>query len=225
MHIKNLPANERPVEKALALGFEKLSNVELLALLIHAGTKTKSAKEIAEEIIAKDPKGIKHLADCEMEELETIGGVGHAKAARILAAVQLGKRISSSTSTQDNYISSSDDASSVLMEDMRYLNKEYFKTLILNSKGKIITIDTISIGELNSAAVHPREVFNRAVKKSGAAIILAHNHPSGDPTPSQADIETTKRLIKVGNILGIPVLDHIIIGDGTYTSLRSNGLI
>lgn len=225
MHIKNLPANERPVEKALALGFEKLSNVELLALIIHTGTKTKSAKEIAEEIIAKDPKGIKHLADCEMEELETIGGVGHAKAARILAAVQLGKRISSSTSTQDNYISSSDDASSVLMEDMRYLNKEYFKTLILNSKGKIITIDTISIGELNSAAVHPREVFNRAVKKSGAAIILAHNHPSGDPTPSQADIETTKRLIKVGDILGIPVLDHIIIGDGTYTSLRSNGLI
>lgn len=225
MHIKELPVFERPIEKAIKYGLDKLSNVELLALIIHTGTKDKSAKEIAEEIIAKDPKGIRHLATCEVEELETIPGVGHAKAARILAAVELGRRISLSTGSNENYISSSEDVAKILMEDMRYLNKEFFKTLILNSKGKVITIDTVSIGELNSASVHPREVFTKAVKKSGAAIILAHNHPSGDPTPSQADIETTKRLIKVGEIMGIPVLDHIIIGDGKYVSLRSKGLV
>lgn len=225
MHIKELPINERPIEKAIAYGVDKLSNVELLALIIHTGTKTKSAKDIAEEIIAKDPRGIRFLANCEAEELESIAGVGHAKATRILASIELGKRISLSQQSGETYISTSDDVANALMEDMRYLNKEFFKTLILNSKGKIIMIDTVSVGELNSTTVHPREVFNKAVKKSGAAIILAHNHPSGDPTPSQADIDTTKRLMKAGDLMGIPVLDHIIIGDGTFVSLRSRGMI
>lgn len=225
MHIKELPINERPVEKAVKFGLDKLSNVELLALIINTGTKEKSAKDIAEEIISRDPRGIRGLASCEVEELEQISGVGHAKATRILASVELGKRISNSYEEKECFISSSEDVAKILMEDMRYLNKEFFKTLILDSKGKVIMIDTVSIGELNAASVHPREVFNKAVKKSGAAIILAHNHPSGDPTPSSADIATTNRMIEAGELIGIPVLDHIVIGDGKFVSMRSKALI
>lgn len=225
MHIKELPIFERPVEKAIKFGLDKLSNAELLALIINTGTKDKSAKDIAEQIIARDPEGIRALANCEIEELEQIPGVGHSKATRILASVELGKRISNSYIEKEYYISSSEDVAKVLMEDMRYLNKEFFKTLILDSKGKVIAIDTVSIGELNSASVHPREVFAKAVKKGGAAIILAHNHPSGDPTPSSADISTTERLIQVGDLMGIPVLDHIVIGDGKFVSMRSKAMI
>lgn len=225
MHIKELPLDERPIEKAIKYGFDKISNAELIALIIHTGTKSKSAKEIAEEILSKDPEGIRQLAHYEVEELEAIAGIGHAKAARLLAAVELGKRIATYRGCIEEFISSPEDVVKILMEDMRYLSKEFFKVVILNSKGRVITIDTVSIGELNSAGVHPREVFSKAVKKSGAALILVHNHPSGDPTPSQADIKTTKRLMEAGELMGIPVLDHIIIGDGKYTSMRNKHLI
>ncbi|MCQ2551384.1 MAG: DNA repair protein RadC [Clostridia bacterium] len=223
MHIKELPLDERPIEKAIKYGLDKLSNVELLALIIHTGTKERSAKELAEEILSKDKDGIRHLANCEVEELEELEGIGPAKAARILASVELGKRVANWTGPE-RYIRSSEDAADLLMEDMRYLMKEFFKVILLNSKGKLITVDTVSVGELNAASVHPREVFSKAIKRGAAAIVLAHNHPSGDPTPSSEDINTTKRLIEVGSLMGIPVLDHVIIGDGKFSSLRRQRL-
>jgi len=130
------------------------------------------------------------------------------------------------TTKVNNYkIKSPDDVSNLLMEEMRYLNKEMFNILLLNTKHDVIAIENISIGSLNASIVHPREVFNRAIKRSSSAIILAHNHPSGDPKPSGEDINITKRLIEAGTIIGINVLDHIIIGDGVYFSMKEQELI
>jgi DNA repair protein RadC len=225
MRIKSLPQNERPVEKCVSLGIESLSNSELIALLINTGTKEKSAIQLAEEVLSKDETGIGYLRESSIEELMDINGIGKAKAARIMAASELGKRIAVRPVYAGAIITNDEDVSSMFMEDMRYQKREIFKALLLNSKGGIISVETVSIGELNSTPVHPREVFNKAVKKSAAAIVLLHNHPSGDPTPSKEDFAVTKRLVECGKIMGIQVADHIIIGDGRYTSMRAMGKI
>ncbi len=225
MKIKSLPQNERPVEKTVSQGAEKLSNSELLAIIIGSGTREKSAIGLAEDILAADERGIFYLAESSVQELMTINGVGQFKAARIMAAIELGKRISTMPREKRIEIKSSDEIAKLFMDDMRYENREIFKALLLNSRGEILSIETVSIGELTSTLVHPREVFNKAVKKSAAGIVFVHNHPSGDPTPSKEDINTTARLTACGKILGINVIDHIIIGDGQYSSLQSLGYI
>ncbi|MBQ9961318.1 MAG: DNA repair protein RadC [Firmicutes bacterium] len=223
MKIKLLPEEERPVEKCLSMGVESLSNSELLALLINTGTRDKSAMALATEVLAKDERGISYLKESSAEELMTIEGIGRAKATRIMAACELGKRISSRTVRQGDRIESDEDIAELFMEDMRYQKREVFKALLLDSKGGVISIETISVGELNSTLVHPREAFVPAVKKSAASVVFVHNHPSGDPTPSKEDYETTQRLMAVGNLLGIRVLDHLVIGDGRYISIRALG--
>lgn len=225
MKIKFLPEEERPVEKCISYGIESLSNRELLALLINSGTREKSAMELAEVILAKEQAGITYLREATIEELMSIKGIGKAKAARLAAAVELGKRLATKPVKSRSYIESDADVASLFMEDLRYQKKEYFKALLLNSKCGIISIETVSIGELNSTIVHPREVFNAAVKKSAAAIIFVHNHPSGDPNPSKEDFITTARLVECGNLLGIRVADHIVIGDGKYVSMKAIGKI
>ena len=225
MKIKSLPKEERPVEKSFSKGIESLSNGELLALLIHSGTREKSAMALAEEVLAKDESGISYLRESTPEELMSIHGIGRSKAARIMAAVELGKRIAAKPAKEVNKIESDEDIAQMFMEELRYKKKEFFKTLLLVSKGGVISAETVSVGELTSTLVHPREVFNQAVKKSAAAIVFVHNHPSGDPSPSKEDFATTERLVMCGNILGIKVLDHLIIGDGRYISMRSMGKI
>ena len=225
MQIKSLPKRERPVEKACTYGIDKLSNAELLALIIHTGTKNKSAIRLAEDVLAKCTQGIGELGSCCLEDFLGIEGIGRTKASTILAAVELGKRIAVTPKTERFSIDSSDDVASLFMEDLRYIKKEHFKSVLVNAKGEIISIEDVSIGELSSTVVHPREVFNMAIRKSAAAVIFVHNHPSGDPSPSQEDIRTTQRLIESGRILGIKVLDHIIIGDGEFSSMHGMGLI
>lgn len=225
MKIKSLPEYERPVEKCLSLGVESLSNRELLALLINSGTKEKSAMELAEEVLAKDDAGICYLRESSLEELMSISGIGKAKAARIAAAAELGKRIASKPLNTGVKIENDEDIADIFMEDMRHQKREIFKALLLNSKGGIISTETISIGELNSTVVHPREVFSKAVKKSAAAIVFIHNHPSGDPMPSKEDFATTARLVECGKLLGIRVIDHLVMGDGRYISMRAMGKI
>lgn len=225
MQIKFLPENERPVEKAWLNGVESLSNTELLALIIHTGTKDKSALRLAEEVLGTLTDGIGDLGRCCKEDLIEIDGIGKTKACTIMSAIELGKRISTNSSPRRMSATSSDDVASLFMEEMRYLQKEHFRSVLVNAKGDIISVDNVSVGELSSTVVHPREVFSMAVKKSAAAIIFVHNHPSGDPSPSMEDLDTTKRLVEAGNVLGIRVLDHIIIGDGKYESLRSKGVI
>lgn len=225
--IKSWPVSERPREKLQRHGVGFLSNSELLAIIIRTGHKDDTAMDLAQKILSMDQNGIGYLSDVKQEELTQIKGIGYCKAAQIVAAVELGKRISS----QYNYnmekiqVSSPEVLVNLLMEEMRYLKKEYFKIAILNTKNNIISIETISVGNLNSSIVHPREVFNLAIRKSASSIILIHNHPSGDPNPSPEDINITNRLIEAGNIVGITVLDHIIIGDNRYVSFKERSII
>lgn len=225
MKIRQLPDEERPREKLLKEGKEKLSTAEILAIIIGSGTGRKSALELAGEVIAMDNRGIRFLAECKPEELKGIKGIGTAKACEILAAVELGRRIASMPAERGVCIECSSDIAGIFMEKMRYHKKEHFVNLMIDAKGKIIEETEVSVGDLCSSTTHPREVFVDAVRRSAASVIFIHNHPSGDPAPSKMDIETTKRLMEAGELLGIPVLDHIIIGDGRYVSMRAEGII
>ena len=223
MKIRKLPDSERPREKLLREGKERLSNTEILAIIIGSGTGGRSALDLASEVISLDSTGIRFLAGCRPEELQRVKGIGRAKACEILAAAELGKRIATRPRTRRMSAGDAEQVAALFMEDMRYSKRETFKALLLNAKGEIISIETVSVGELTSTLVHPREVFHQAVKKSAAAILFVHNHPSGDPTPSEEDIRTTKMLIDCGNLLRIKVVDHLVIGDGRYVSMQGMG--
>ena len=166
------------------------------------------------------PGGICDLGGCTLEDLLQIDGIGPSKACSILGAIELGKRIAASMPKERSTITGSEDVAKLFMEELRYRKKEHFKSVLVNTKSEII-----AVGELSSTIIHPREVFQLAIRKSAAAVIFIHNHPSGDPTPSGEDIETTKRLTEAGKLLGIRVLDHVIIGDGRYASMGAMGLM
>lgn len=223
--MKEMPESERPREKLMRFGVKALSNAELLATLIRTGTKEASAVELSRRVLSANQGGLRALADCTVEELNQIKGIGTTKATQIIAAVELGKRLSMSRQGSKLNIKSPLDIANIFMEEMRYYKKEYFNTILLNTKNEIISTENISIGSLNSSLVHPREVFVSAIRKSASSMILIHNHPSGNPKPSNEDIKITKRLIEVGKIVGIEVLDHIVIGDGRYISLKEIAMI
>ena len=225
MNIRELPNAEKPREKLLKEGRERLSNMEILTILIGSGSGKRSAMELAMDIISMDRSGIRYLAECRPEELSSIKGIGNAKACEILAAVELGRRIASIPAEEKDVIKSSSNIADIFMERMRYHKKEHFISLMINAKGQIIEETEVSVGDLCSSTTHPREVFIDAVRRSAGSVIFVHNHPSGDPTPSDMDITTTRRLMEAGEILGIPVLDHIIIGDGKYISMRAAGMM
>lgn len=211
--ISSLPENERPREKLLNYGVKALSNAELLAILLRTGVKNESALSLSYKILSKHD-GIKFLSDARVEDLSEIHGIGLAKASQLIAAVELGKRIAQYTYGDDFFIKKPQDVADMLMEEMRYLKKEHMKVILLNIKCKVIGIEEISVGSLNSSLAHPREVFIPAIKRSSANIILAHNHPSGDPSPSRDDIEITKRIYEADRI----------IGDGTFVSFKEKNL-
>ena len=223
--IKDLPLSERPREKLEKYGVKSLSNAELIAVIIRTGHGEDTALDLANKLLSIDKSGISYLSHAEIAELTQVKGIGLCKAAQIQAAIELGKRIAASMGDEKIKVESPQVVVDLLMEDMRYLKKEHFKTLILDTKNQIISIENISIGNLNASIVHPREVFNIAIRKSANAVILVHNHPSGDPTPSTEDINITHRLIDAGNIIGIKVLDHIIIGDNKYISFKQRNII
>lgn len=225
MNIRQLPSSEKPREKLLRSGKESLSNTEILSILIGSGTRNKSAMELAADILSLHKSGIRYLAECSPEELTEVKGIGTAKACEILAAVELGKRIATIAVDEKIVIRSSADIAEMFMEKMRYYKKEHFVSLMINAKGQIIEEVEVSIGDLCSSTTHPREVFIDAVRRSAGSVVFVHNHPSGDPTPSEADVLTSRRLVEVGEILGIPVLDHIVIGDGTFVSMKAKGMI
>ncbi|NLX61554.1 MAG: DNA repair protein RadC [Tissierellia bacterium] len=223
--IKDLPMEERPREKLVKYGVGALSNAELIAIIIRTGYKEDTAIDLANRLISMDNSGIRFLSQATVEELTKIKGIGHCKAAQIIAAIELGKRISSYGVGSKLKVDSPQVVVQLLMDEMRYFNKEHFRIVLLNTKNQVISIEEISVGNLNSSIVHPREVFNIAIRRSANSIILVHNHPSGDSTPSKEDINITYRLVEVGNIIGIKVLDHIIIGDNNYTSFRDKNII
>ncbi len=223
--IKDIPVAERPREKLLRYGAASLSNTELIALLLGSGTQDASAITLAERIISADPQGVLFLRDCTPEELCSIDGIGPAKSAVIIAAAELGRRLATTPVENRINIHSVEDVVSLFMDSMRHLKKEFFKVLLLNAKNKIIMVDEVSAGSLMATEVHPREVFSNPIRRGAASIILIHNHPSGDPSPSKADIFITHKLVMTGEIIGIPVLDHVIIGDGRYVSLKAEGYL
>ena len=224
MTVKSMALEERPREKMLKQGEKTLSNAELLAILLRTGTKNKNAIELANYIINKDLQGIRYLQDITIEELCEIDGIGLTKAAQIKAALELGVRVASAK--PENYkIKNPWDVYKYYMDSLRYLKREVFKVVLLNTKNQIICDVDVSIGTLNSSLVHPREVFRQAIKRSSNKIILIHNHPSGSVEPSKEDKNITNRLIECGEIIGIEVIDHIIIGDGVYYSFKENMII
>lgn len=224
MKIKEMPSCERPVEKLFSYGKACLSNAELIGVLLGSGSRNESAVGLAENIISA-AGGIKGLSELDCEELTRIKGIGPRKAASVICAMELGRRASMESSRERMSVRDPGSLADMFMEDMRYARKEYFKVLMLNVKLEVIGLETVSVGELSGAPVHPRESFEPAIRKGAAAVCFAHNHPSGDPTPSEDDLKITRRLMECGDILGIRVLDHIIIGDGVYSSLKEEGFI
>jgi DNA repair protein RadC len=225
--IKEMPESERPMERMMSCGSSVLSDAELLALIIRIGSRSESAVNLARRLLkGKDGiQGLRFLMEADIAELSEIKGIGPSKACQIKAVVELSKRFAMAGPEQRATIKSPADVAGILMEDMRYLNTEHFKVVLLNTKNSVLAVETISVGGLNSSIVHPREVFKPAIKRSCASVILAHNHPSGDPSPSNEDINVTRRLYEAGNILGIEVLDHIIIGDWKFLSFKEKRLL
>jgi DNA repair protein RadC len=226
MQIKDMPARERPQEKLMFAGPGSLSNAELLALVIRTGTSEKSAVQLAEEVIAYADAAAGGLGKADAKELTCIDGIGVSKACSIVAAVELSKRlIADRVMETAECLTNSGDVADLLMKEMMYEDREFFMALYLNTRMKVESKSIISIGGLDMALVHPREVFAPAVRRGAAAVIVAHNHPSGDPEPSEEDILLTNRLLESSRILGIRLVDHVIIGSGRYVSLRDEGLI
>lgn len=222
--LKEFPEDIRPRERLLKEGAEVLSDIELLAILLATGSREVTALELASLVITRF-QSLRLLGDATVEELIGVKGVGPAKACTIKASLELARRLSHYTAQTRPVITSPDDAAGLVMEEMRRLDREHFRALLLNTRNQVIGMDKVSIGTLNSSMVHPRELFRNAIKRSAAAIILVHNHPSGDPTPSREDLDITGRLKEAGKIVGIDVLDHIIIGDNKFTSFKAKGLI
>jgi DNA repair protein RadC len=225
MIIKDLPMEERPREKMISYGASLLSNAELLSILIRTGTKNNSSLDLANQVLSIEAEGIGYLGDCTIEEICKINGIGVAKACQIVSAIELGKRMATNPRGKKISVNNPEAIANLFMEEMRYYKKEFFNVLLLNSKGQIISIEKASIGDLNSTIVHPREIFCAPIRRSAAAVVFVHNHPSGNPAPSQEDIDVTNRLVEAGKILGIKVLDHIVIGDGIYVSFKDKQLI
>lgn len=219
-----VPAAERPRERMIKFGASAVSNAELIAILLRTGGPGESALSLAQRALGH-VGGIRQFLDVSMEELTQVKGIGPAKAIQLLAGIELGRRIASAVPEERWTIRSPEDVAQLMMEQLRHLTQERFVCLFLNTKNQVLAQQVISIGSLNSSVVHPREVFKEAIRRSSASIICLHNHPSGDPTPSQEDIEVTKRLIRAGEIIGIDVLDHVIIGDGRFYSLKEKGCI
>lgn len=222
--IRDFPEDERPRERLIQDGPQSLSNHELLAIMLRTGSKEESVLQLANRLLTTF-EGLRLLKDASVDEMMSIKGIGSAKAVQIMAAVELGRRIHR-LQYEDRYvIRSPEDAANYVMEDMRFLTQEHFVCLYLNTKNQVLHQQTIFIGSLNASIVHPREVFKEAFRRSAASFICLHNHPSGDPSPSREDIDVTKRLNECGKLIGIELLDHLIIGDQKFISLKEKGYV
>ena len=223
--IKNMPRLERPYEKCLAYGPSSLSDAELLAVILKTGAKNKTSIELARELIGLNEEyeglaGIHHLS---YDQLMTVRGIGNAKAVQILCLCEIASRISSSMAKERLEFDSPGSIADYLMEEMRYLEKEEVRMLMFDGKHGLIREAVVSMGTVNAALSSPREVYLEALKCQAVYIILVHNHPSGDPTPSHQDVLLTKQMMKAGMLIGIELSDHIIIGNQKFYSFRENG--
>ncbi|MPW24841.1 DNA repair protein RadC [Alkalibaculum sp. M08DMB] len=225
--IPELPIDEQPRYKMTNLGCEVLSNAELFAILIGTGNKEETAVQLSQRILKCCDNDLSYFVNASIEQLSNsreLKGIGAVKACKIKAAFEIGRRLNKQIKTYTK-VRSPKDIADLLMQDMKYLNQEYFKIILLDTKNQITSIETVTIGTLNASLVHPREVFRIAINKSSSSIIIVHNHPSGDPCPSEEDKRITNRLLDAGEIIGIKLLDHLIIGYDNYVSFKELGLL
>lgn len=218
--LKNLPIDERPREKMIRFGAASLSNSELFAIILRTGTKEKSALSIGMDISKHCMNDFNEFTELTLEELCQINGIGESKACQIMASVELGKRVHTRGIKRKSKLSNPTEVVDFFKAELSNLKVEKFIGVFLNTKSEIINWEVISVGSLNASIVHPREVFSRAIKRSAASILVLHNHPSGHVSPSKEDLLITERLSEVGNVMGIPLLDHIIIGHEDYYSFK-----
>ena len=221
LKIKDLPLEERPREKLMKYGSKSLNNAELLAIILRNGSKKENVLELSRKLLEKN--NIRLLSRKRINSLKNNLGVGEAKACQIVACFELGRRLAAFKYNKRQRINNAKDIAKLFLVGMSSLRKEHFKVIFIDSRKMMMKEETVFIGTLNSSVVHPREIFQSALDEGAAAVILVHNHPSGDPEPSDDDIRITKQLIKAGGILGIDVLDHIIIGNNKYFSFREMG--
>lgn len=223
--IKELSFEERPYEKCERFGAEHLTDAELLAILLRTGTKGESSLELSKKILYQscEKRGLISIHNWSMEQLMKIKGIGKVKAIQILCLSELAKRLAKETAEKQLDFNTPSTIAQYYMEDLRHKRQEHMKLLLLNTKSRLISEKDISVGTVNAAIISPREIFIEALQKSAVYIILLHNHPSGDPTPSIEDVQLTIQIKEAGELIGVELLDHIIIGDNCYTSLKEKG--
>ena len=222
--IRDLASTERPRERLINYGPPSLSNAELLAILLRTGVKGEGVVSMAQRILARF-EGLAGLAKANYTELCSEHGVSEAKACQLLSAIELGRRYSSLQPEERPEVNSPQDIANLLMGEMSFLDQEHLRAVLLNTKNQVLGISQIYIGNVSASMVRPAEIFRPAIRENCPSIIVVHNHPSGDPTPSAEDVVVTRQLVKAGNLLGIDVLDHVVIGNGNrFISLKQKGL-
>ena len=222
--LHDLPQEERPRERLKKVGVDNLSLVELLSLVIERGKRGENVLTIAQNLISHFGN-LENIKKASIEELCQVKGIGFATACKLKASFKLGEKAQSTPTKYGQKIESPKDVFKLLKNDLGDKKKEHFKVLSLDSRNKLISIDNVSIGTINANLVHPREVFKTAIQHLAVSIIIVHNHPSDDPEPSEDDLEITKRIVEVGKLIGIDVLDHIIITKTNFFSFKDKKLI
>ena len=222
--IADLLPEERPRERLERHGAEALSTAELMAILFRTGTQDRNAVQVAHELF-RTVGDLAEAARASLEELMRVPGIGRVKAIEVKAAMELGKRLAAASEDARPVIRTPEDAARLLMAELRYETREHVVLLVLDARQRVRRQVRVSTGTLTESLIHPREVFAEAIRHHAAAVILVHNHPSGDPSPSADDLAITRRLGEAGRLLGIELLDHVIIGDGRFVSLKSDGLL
>lgn len=223
LKIKELPPNEKPRERLRDQGASALSDSELLAILLRVGVEGTNVLQLAQRLLA-DHGGWGGLLKIEYHDLCRKHGIGEAKAATIQAALEIGRRLLISQHAERFQIKSPTDAAQLLMLEMGHLDQEHLRTVLLDTKNRVQSVTTVYVGSLNASMVRVGEVFKAALRHNSAALIVAHNHPSGDPTPSPEDVLVTREIVSAGKLLDVEVLDHLVIGHGRYVSMRERGL-
>jgi DNA repair protein RadC len=224
MKMEGIPVEDRPRERLKAYGAEVLSVRELLAIVVGPGSRQTSAMDLAGEVVSAF-ESLRDMAGASVERISRVSGMGFAKACRLRAAIELGRRVVKAGRGERRTIRCPEDAAGLVMEDMRNLDREHFKVILLDSKNAVISVETVSVGTVNASIVHPREALKPALEKSATSMILVHNHPTGNVSPSREDILITRRFEKCGRILGIDIVDHLIIGDDDYKSMKESGYL
>lgn len=223
VRLRDFPAGETPRERLAHLGEQALSTAELLAIVIGTGNGSDNVLQLAQVLLA-DMKGLPGLARASVQELQQVRGIGTAKAGRIKASVELGRRIMTTPQEERPTIFSPAQAAELLMPEMAYLEQEHLRLILLDTRNRVLSMPTIYIGSLNSSYVRIGDVYRTAVRENAAALIAAHNHPSGDPSPSPEDIQVTRQMFAAGKLLGIDFLDHIIFGHQRFVSLKERAV-